>query len=87
MKQAIVLLSQADAITRPILAPPGVPPDRAAALQEAFMKTMQDAEFLALATRQGLEIDPTSAHELASMIEEIMNTPPSAVDLARRLTQ
>ena len=87
MKKAIVLLSQADAITRPILAPPGVPPDRAAALQEAFMKTMQDAEFRALATIQGLEIDPTSAHELASMIEEIMNTPPSAVDLARRLAQ
>jgi len=87
MKQAIVLLSQVDVITRPILAPPGVPPDRAAALQEAFMKTMQDAEFLALARRQGLEIDPTSAHELASMIGEIMNTPPSAVDLARRLTQ
>jgi tripartite-type tricarboxylate transporter receptor subunit TctC len=87
MRQAIGLLSQADAITRPILAPPGVPRDRAAALQEAFMKTMQDTEFLALASKQGLAIDPTDAHELTSMIEEIMNTPPSTVGLARRLIQ
>src|SRR5262249_27097204 len=71
MKKAVVLLAQVDEITRPILAPPSIPPERAFALRDAFMKTMQDPEFLALAARQGMEISPTGAQELLHMIEEI----------------
>jgi tripartite-type tricarboxylate transporter receptor subunit TctC len=39
---------------RPILAPPGVPPDRVNALRRAFDATMKDAAFLADAKQRRL---------------------------------
>ena len=41
---------------RPVIAPPGVPADRASALRAAFMRTMHDAELLAETSKLGLEI-------------------------------
>src|SRR5437588_5579804 len=45
---------------RPFLAPPGLPPARAATLRAAFMATMKDAAFLAEADKMKLEINPVS---------------------------
>jgi tripartite-type tricarboxylate transporter receptor subunit TctC len=41
---------------RPIVAPPGVPADRAAVLSKAFEETMNDSQFLEMAARTKLEM-------------------------------
>lgn len=45
-------------LARPYTTPPGVPQDRLAILQKAFMATMKDPEFLAEAKKSKLDIDP-----------------------------
>ena len=87
MKRAIGFLIRADAVTRPVYAPPGVPADRAAALRNAFLATMRDAEFLEAARRADMEIDPSDADETARIVAEIISVPPSALEVARKLAE
>ena len=58
----------------PFAAPPGVPPERIAALRKAFDETLQDKEFLAEAERLNLEITPVSGERIQSLIEDVYRT-------------
>jgi tripartite-type tricarboxylate transporter receptor subunit TctC len=64
---------------RPYVMAPGTPPELVKTLQQAFEKTMTDEEFNADATRQKLEIDPSSADELQKLAHEVMSQPPAIV--------
>src|SRR5262245_4178653 len=55
-RQILELFVAPQAMDRPILAPPGVPSERVAALRSAFHAAMNDAGFLAEARRQHLQI-------------------------------
>ncbi|MEE9147079.1 MAG: tripartite tricarboxylate transporter substrate-binding protein [Candidatus Tectomicrobia bacterium] len=56
------------AITRFYSLPPGTPKDRVKILQDAFMATMQDPEFLAEARQAKLDIDPKSGPEVKQIV-------------------
>jgi len=60
-------------------APPDVPPDRVAVLRAAFDATMTDAEFLADAHKQGLEIVPGRGDDIERVVGHTLETPPDAV--------
>jgi hypothetical protein len=64
---------------------PGVPPDRAQALQVAFLATHRDPAFLAEAGKLGLDISPVSAPDLARGIEELEHATPATLDYMRKL--
>jgi tripartite-type tricarboxylate transporter receptor subunit TctC len=49
---------------RPFIAPPGVPRERAKALQDAFLAAHRDPEFLAEAEKLQLDISPIGADEI-----------------------
>ena len=49
---------------RPLAGPPGIPADRLEALRDALFATMKDPQFLAEATKAGLDIDPVSPDEV-----------------------
>ncbi len=68
-------VSSSSTIGRPLVAPPGVPPERVAALRRAFDLTMQDQAFLAEAAKLRLEIEPVAADELQALVAEIGRTP------------
>lgn len=70
---------------RPYVMAPGTPPELVKILQEAFAKTMKDEAFNADATRQKLEIDPSSADELQKLADEVMSQPPEVVKRMRAL--
>ena len=69
-------------MARPYVAPPGLPPDRLAALRSAFDATMVDPEFLADAKRANLEVRPTSGTEADVLIRQVYATPPDVVKRA-----
>jgi tripartite-type tricarboxylate transporter receptor subunit TctC len=69
----------------PYAAPPGVPADRAAALQEAFAAAHRDPQFLAEAKASGLDVSLVSADELRRSIEDLSRAPPDMFDYVRRL--
>src|ERR1043166_6280741 len=66
-------------IAYPFIAPPGIPPERAAALRTAFMATMRDRDFLADAEKLHLEIRPVSGEDTQQLIAEAYATSPQVV--------
>lgn len=81
-KQVLNLLSVSSEVGRPILAPPDTPRDRVEALRQAFDNAMKDPQLRADAAKMGLPADNyVSGKELESIIEELMATPASVVDL------
>jgi tripartite-type tricarboxylate transporter receptor subunit TctC len=81
-KQALELVLSQSILTRPFAAPPGLPPERVAALRKAFDETMKDPDFLADIERQKLEVSPMGGAEMAKLIEHLNATPQAVVDLA-----
>jgi len=72
-------------MARPFAAPPGVPDDRARALQTAFLAAHRDAEFCAEAAKLGVDISPVSADDMARSIEQMIHASPEAFDYMKRL--
>ena len=60
-----------------------VPEDRAKALRTAFEATMKDPEFLAMAAKLKLDIEPTSGDSLAALTLDVVNAPAEIIELAR----
>ncbi len=87
MRDAVTFITQTDAITRPFVAPPGVPADRMAILRKAFAETMKDDEFLAFAKKTELDIAYMDAETLGKAVGDIRRTPRAAVELARKLAE
>jgi tripartite-type tricarboxylate transporter receptor subunit TctC len=70
-------------MSRPFFAPPGVAPDRLAALRRAFDATVRDEAFLADAKRLGMEIDPVRGEDVEALVTRIMGTPTALAQRAR----
>jgi tripartite-type tricarboxylate transporter receptor subunit TctC len=70
---------------RPYQGPPGIPADRLQVLQEAFMKTMKDPEFLADADKGQFEIRPVAGEEIEKLVAEVLKTPPELAEKAGAL--
>jgi tripartite-type tricarboxylate transporter receptor subunit TctC len=74
-RNLIEILEMPYALSRPYAAPPDVPPDRAKALQDAFMATHKDPAYLADAEKVGIEVSPISGAQIRTLIEQIAKTP------------
>jgi tripartite-type tricarboxylate transporter receptor subunit TctC len=62
-------------LSRPFAAPPDVPPDRARALQEAFLAAHRDPDYLKEAAKLGIDISPIGGAQVRALIETIAKTP------------
>ena len=83
-RRIMELAYSAQTFGRPYMLAPGVPAERVAALRQAFMATMRDAELLADARRSSLAIDPISGAELQALAAGIFATPADLVERTRR---
>jgi len=72
---------------RPMVAPPGVPPDRVKILREAFLKTLNDPELLAEAKRKNLDITPTGGEELQALAKTVTAQTPEVVARVKKLME
>jgi tripartite-type tricarboxylate transporter receptor subunit TctC len=73
--QILKLFVSAHEFARPYAAPPGLPPERAAALIAAFDATTKDPDFVAEANRHKMEVAPVSGKRLAGMLAELYAIP------------
>jgi tripartite-type tricarboxylate transporter receptor subunit TctC len=64
---------------RPVLAPPGTPMDRVAALRTAFHKAMHDPAFIAEMKQRNLAIQELSGPQVAEILERAFALPPEIV--------
>src|SRR5688500_1166673 len=84
-KTLIELAEQSYILSRPFAAPPGVPEDRAKALQAAFMAVHKDPEYLADAAKIRVEVSPVNHDVVMQAINKIANAPPDLLDYLRKL--
>jgi tripartite-type tricarboxylate transporter receptor subunit TctC len=69
----------------PVAAPPGVPSDRAKALEDAFLAVQHDPGYVAEAKRMNFDISPIDGHEISLLISQLYGSPVEALDYMRRL--
>ena len=72
-------------MARPFAAPPGVPDERAKALQAAFLAAHRDARFLEEAKKLGVDISPVGADRVVRGVERLAQAPPSVFAYMKRL--
>jgi tripartite-type tricarboxylate transporter receptor subunit TctC len=73
---------------RPFVAPPDVPPERAAALRAGLLATFKDPAFLADAVSRRLIINkPTSGEVMQAQIARVYQMPARIIDRLRRIAQ
>ena len=65
--------------------PPGTPRDRVKVIQQAFMKTMSDPEFLAEMARANLDVDPKSGEDVARLVDGFFRVDPTVVATLRAI--
>jgi tripartite-type tricarboxylate transporter receptor subunit TctC len=75
-RQVFELFALQGSITsRAFLAPPGIPPDRLAALRTAFDRVIADPEFVSMMAKRNLTFAPMSGADVQKNIQRLMNTP------------
>jgi tripartite-type tricarboxylate transporter receptor subunit TctC len=72
-------------IGRSILATPGVPADRLAALRAAFQEMVKDPQFVAACASRNLMLDAGTGEAMDAITAETMNLPPPTVAALRNL--
>jgi tripartite-type tricarboxylate transporter receptor subunit TctC len=84
-RQLLLLFNGPWEFGRPLMAPPGVPPERLDALRRAFEAMVKDPEFEADATKANLEIQPMFWEPLTRLVSQIDDTPPATLREAKNL--
>jgi tripartite-type tricarboxylate transporter receptor subunit TctC len=83
-RRALEFISGGAAIGRALIAPPGIPDDRLAALRTAFDAVVRDPAFQAEAKRRNLYVEPTSGPGVQAYSDAIVKTPKDIVDIAAK---
>jgi tripartite-type tricarboxylate transporter receptor subunit TctC len=83
----ITVLEVPYTLSRPFVGPPDIPADRAKALQEAFMATHKDPEFLRDAERLGIDVSPIDGNAVLKLIDDISKTPPEQLKSIEKLIE
>ena len=78
-EKQILTFVQSGIEDRAFVAPPGVPADRLAALEKAYMATLNDPKFLEETTRQKFDVTPVSGKEIQEFVESMMKMKPDTV--------
>ena len=86
-KAALKLIFSRLTIARPFAAPPGLAPERARTLRDAFDATMADPDFLAEMKKLALEVRPQPGAKLEQLVREIYAYPADVVKIAAQAIQ
>jgi tripartite-type tricarboxylate transporter receptor subunit TctC len=79
-EQALIELAELPLkMARPFIAPPEIPPARAAILQEAFMATQRDPAYLTEARELQIDISPLSGAEIGQVLQRLARSPPALI--------
>ncbi len=72
-------------LARPVIAPPGVPPERLAALRKAFMEAANSPALREEAARLNLDISPVEGNEVARLVADMAKAPPDVLAYLRKM--
>jgi tripartite-type tricarboxylate transporter receptor subunit TctC len=78
-RQMLDLILTSQTMARPFAAPPDVPPDRVAALRDAFMAMSKDPAFIAAAEKQQLELSVVGGQRIQDNIARVSAAEPALI--------
>ena len=81
---ALAFYVSSAAVSRSMIATPGIPPERVKALRDAFNATGKDPEFLAEIEKTHSEFTPASGEYLQELARKVAATPPEVIRTHRR---
>ncbi len=84
-RRLAVVLMAPDSTGRPLIAPPGLPPERLTVLREALMKAHNDPEFKAEAQKRNWEVEPVSGQELEAIAKKVVVQPPDVIERMKKV--
>ena len=84
-RQVLEILCAPSATGFPSFMGPNVPKERVEVIREAYRKTMVDPEFLALAKKEFMDVDPIDAREIEQIVKTMYSMPLPAVERAREI--
>src|SRR5262249_28720249 len=67
-------------LARPLIAPPGIAPERLTALKAGFAALAHDQDFLADARRMGIDVSPLAGEAVDRIIAMISSAPPETAE-------
>jgi tripartite-type tricarboxylate transporter receptor subunit TctC len=71
-------------LDRPFIAPPGVEPDRSAALQAAFLAAHRDAQYLEEAARLKIDVSPIGGADVPNILARIGAAPQETLEYMKQ---
>jgi len=83
-RKVIELVFSQGIFGRPYVLPPGVPPDRVAALRKAFVVALNDKSLRTEADKMQFDVDPMAGEELQKLVSDLYATPPHLIERARQ---
>lgn len=86
-RQMLALFSSTSAIGRSLIAPPGVPSARVAALQQAVAAMMTGPDLPGYAAQHSIAIEPASAAEVAGLVHNTLATAPVLAQKTRAVLE
>jgi tripartite-type tricarboxylate transporter receptor subunit TctC len=81
---ATVLLAPA-VFGRPMVATPGLPPDRLKILRDAYEQSLKDPALLEDLKKRRWSVDAVSGEELAKLAKDVVSQPPDVVERMMKL--
>jgi tripartite-type tricarboxylate transporter receptor subunit TctC len=85
-RRVLDLIDDEGVYTWPLIAPPGVPPQRVAELRAAFMAMGSDPEAIAEASRLQLDLDPVPGEEVEAAVRRLAQATPADLKALRALS-
>ncbi len=82
-KQILQLILAPMDMDRPILAPPGTPPQIVAALRKAFHETMKDPALTAEAEKAHIDLEEVEGDKIAKILDRAYAMPPDVIKAAK----
>jgi tripartite-type tricarboxylate transporter receptor subunit TctC len=70
---------------RPMVATPGVPPDRVKILRDAYHRSLKDPALLEDLKKRRWEVDSISGEELEKLAKEVVSQPPDVIERMKKL--
>jgi tripartite-type tricarboxylate transporter receptor subunit TctC len=83
-RQVMELIYSQSLFGRPYMLPPGVPPERVAALRKAFMAALADKELIAEAAKARLELAPMSGEDMQALVARLYALPARISERAKQ---
>ncbi len=84
-RQAIEFLESDAALAWPFFAPPGTPIERVQQLRASFEAMLKDADFLADAAKQKLDIDIVKGSEMQDLVAQLYKTPAPVLETVNKI--